>query len=377
MQEVACKEALQRNISALNRHAALNNLVLMLTVQAEIQLCTVIFAADVGRCARFLSTTASAVGLFEFCVNPSIGKLSDRFGRKMFLLMGCSWAVVGNTLVALNPTSLPLVAVNRCLTWSLITLSGSVTGGAAIADCSDAGGDLAINLSRFFSMFGIGVVVGPLVGGVILSRTGSPRFVYAARAVVAGIELLHDVVTIREPLGLRERLLQLPPPKRPTVTGLVNPFGFLKVFQRRSLGCLVAATWLTATTEAKNTTDVFQLWLGQPQGVGLSVTQARNVTVGYGAVMLLSGKYIAPAMINRLGPRRFTTVSLVTQGLAFGLWGGVRGSLASLLGGLALLLPSINATSSECIHMDSPPLPPPRATVARFRPLRSPIAHTP
>ena len=203
--EAQCRLAMQRNLNALNRHAALNNLVLMLTVQAEIQLCTTIFSGDVGRTARFLSSTASAVGLFEFCVNPSIGKLSDRFGRKLFLLMGCSWAVIGNTLVALAPHNLPLVTVNRCLTWSLITLSGSVTGGAAVADCSEAGGELAINLSRFFSMFGIGVVAGPMVGGLILARTGSPRWVYAARAVVAGCELLHDCVMIREPLSLRER----------------------------------------------------------------------------------------------------------------------------------------------------------------------------
>jgi MFS family permease len=118
--------------------------------------------------------------------------------------MGCSWAVVGNALVALAPYNLPLVTVNRCLTWSLITLSGSVTGGAAVADCSEEGGELAINLSRFFSMFGIGVVVGPMVGGLILG-SGSPRWVYAARAVVAGCELIHDCVMIREPLGLRER----------------------------------------------------------------------------------------------------------------------------------------------------------------------------
>lgn len=203
--ESECRKALQRNIGALNRHAALNNLVLMLTVQAEIQLCSSIFRGDVGRTARFLSSTASAVGLFEFCVNPSIGKLSDRFGRKMFLLMGCSWAVLGNTLVALAPHNLPFVTVNRCLTWSLITLSGSVTGGAAIADCSEPGSELAINLSRFFSMFGIGVVVGPMVGGLILTHSGSPRWVYVARAVVAGFELIHDCVMIREPLFLRER----------------------------------------------------------------------------------------------------------------------------------------------------------------------------
>lgn len=116
------------------------------------------------------------------------------------------------------------------------------------------------------------------------------------------------------------------------------------MFRKRTLGCLVAATWLTATTEAKNTTDVFQLWLGQ--GIGLSVAKARNVTVGYGVVMLVSGKYIAPAMIKALGPRWFTTVALAAQTAAFGLWGSISGSLGILLGGLALLLPSINATSS-------------------------------
>ena len=122
------------------------------------------------------------------------------------------------------------------------------------------------------------------------------------------------------------RLLQLPSSKRPPcIRRPVNPFGFCKVFQRRTLGSLVAATWLTATTEAKNTTDVFQQ-----------------------VVKYIALKYIAPAMIRALGPRRFTTVSLAAQALACGLWGCASGSLGTLVGGLALLLPSINATSSKC-----------------------------
>lgn len=279
--EVQCRATLQRNLGALNRHAALNNLVLMLTVQAEIQLCTTIFAGDIGRTARFLSSTASMVGLFEFCVNPSIGKLSDRFGRKMFLLMGCSWAVVGNTLVALGPYNLPLVTVNRCLTWSLITLSGSVTGGAAVADCSEAGGELAINLSRFFSMFGIGVVVGPLVGGLILGA-GSPRWVYAARAVVAGCELIHDCVMIREPLGLRERYV------RPDMSFVetrghshetprsLND-GRLRI--RSDRRCIVGQTIEVATceTSSEDSTSCQPFWILQ----GISATHSRYVSRCY------------------------------------------------------------------------------------------------
>ena len=44
------------------------------------------------------------------------------------------------------------------------------------------------------------------IGGWVLGRwPHRPANVYGARAFVAGVQLLHDLCLIREPLGLRER----------------------------------------------------------------------------------------------------------------------------------------------------------------------------
>eukprot|EP01045_Picozoa_sp_COSAG04_P041660 COSAG04_NODE_12776_length_636_cov_0.525140_1_plen_208_part_10 len=192
-------------LGGLNRRAFLNVSVVTLCIQAEIQLVTELCGGDAARTALFLSTTSGFVGLTEFLLNPTLGRLSDRFGRRFFLLIGCTYCAVGNTLVGLLQPSLPVVAVNRVLSWALLTVSGSVVGSAAISDCSDPGVDLSVNLGSYFSSFGLGVIVGPAIGGWILARTGNPQMAYLARGATALVEVIHDLIFLPETLGLREK----------------------------------------------------------------------------------------------------------------------------------------------------------------------------
>eukprot|EP01047_Picozoa_sp_COSAG01_P080465 COSAG01_NODE_15657_length_1314_cov_1.520165_1_plen_284_part_00 len=232
--EQRLERQIQQVLGALNRHAFFNVCVVCTTIQAEIQLVKGLFGGDAAATAVFLSTTSSCVrtycrpssystravrvpttsdpgvvascvlqaGLTEFILNPTIGRLSDTFGRRRFLLLGCSYAVVGNTLVGLFPTSRFLVGANRFLNWSLLTVSGSVTGSAAISDISPPGPALAMNLGSFFSSFGLGVIVGPMIGGFVLARTGRPNTVYFARAAIAGVELVSVSASTCQPRDL-------------------------------------------------------------------------------------------------------------------------------------------------------------------------------
>jgi DHA1 family tetracycline resistance protein-like MFS transporter len=342
----AAERQMASTLGALNRHAFLNVTVVTMAIQSEIQLVTDLFGGSVADTALFLSTTSGFVGLTEFLLNPTIGRLSDRFGRRFFLLIGCSYCAVGNTIVGLLPASRSLVAVNRVLSWALLTVSGSVVGSAAVSDCSAPGVDLSVNLGSFFSSFGLGVIVGPAIGGWVLARTGSPQAVYLARAATALFEVLHDLVFLPETLGLRERLQGLPSPKIPPVS-IVSPLAFTRLFSGpRTMVKLCVATFLVCWAEGKNTNDLFQLWM--KQDVGLGVGNANLMTIVYGVFMFCGGKLFAPAIIRSVGPRAFTSLSLAGQTLGLGLW-GTFASRFSLVGGLLLQFISVNV-SQACHH---------------------------
>lgn len=333
-------------LGALNRHAFLNVAVVTMAIQADIQLVTDLYGGSVADTALFLSTTSGFVGLTEFLLNPTIGRLSDRFGRRFFLLIGCTYCTFGNAMVGLLSPSLPLIAVNRVLSWSLLTISGSVVGSAAISDCSDAGVDLSINLGSYFSSFGLGVIVGPAIGGWVLTRTGSPQAAYLARSATALFEVLHDLVFLPETLGLRERLQNLPAPKAPSVS-IVSPLSFIRLFSGpETMVKLCIATFLVCWAEGKNTNDLFQLWM--KQNVGLTIASANIMTIVYGVFMFCGGRVFAPFIIRRCGPRTFTTLSIATQTLGLGLW-GVVASVPSLIGGLLLQFISVNVSQATAL----------------------------
>lgn len=339
-EEDAAEKARQEQLNALCIHGFLNVTVLCTTIQAEIQLINNLFNGDIAKSAQFLSATAACAGLTEFLLNPTIGKLSDAYGRRGFLLIGCSWCFVGNALVALFPKNIPLVAINRFLCWGLLTVSGSVTGSAAHSDiCS--GTDLAVNLGNYFSAFGVGVIVGPAIGGYVLAKTGSVEAVYATRSAIALFELIHDYFRLKE---------TLPVEKRASKDGITyqNPFGFIKLFSGpKTLVRLIIATFLVCWSEGKNTNDFFQLWL--KENVGLSVGGANIVTIAYGMMMFTSGKYLAPRVISSMGARYFTSMTLTTSALAYLSW-GLSASVPNLAAGMLLYYPGVNATSANALR---------------------------
>jgi MFS family permease len=198
-----------------------------------------------------------------------------------------------------------------------------------------------VNLGSFFSSFGLGVIVGPAIGGWVLARTGRPQAVYLVRAATSLFEVLHDLMFVPETLGLRERVRRLPTPKIPTVS-IVSPLSFIRLFSGpRTMVKLCIATFLVCWAEGKNTNDLYQLWM--KQNVGLRVGSANIMTIVYGVFMFCGGKFFAPAIIRSFGPRAFTSLSIAGQTLGLGLWGTLA-SMPSLIGGLALQFISVNVS---------------------------------
>jgi len=107
---------------------------------------------------------------------PLIGRFSDRYGRRPALLITICCNAVGFFVFGLAH-ALPLLFVGRIL--SGISGGNLAVAQAYVADITDAH-DRARGLGLIGAAFGIGFVIGPLVGGA-LSVSG-----YGVPALVAG-----------------------------------------------------------------------------------------------------------------------------------------------------------------------------------------------
>lgn len=135
---------------------------------------------------------STAFAVMQFIFGPVIGNLSDRHGRRPVLLIALFVMMLDYLVMALAG-SLWLLLVGRIV--GGITAATHSTAGAYMADIS-APEDKAANFGLIGAGFGIGFVLGPVVGG-LLAEYGTRAPFYAA-AVLAGLNLLFGYFVLRE-----------------------------------------------------------------------------------------------------------------------------------------------------------------------------------
>ncbi|MGC3939267.1 TCR/Tet family MFS transporter [Roseobacter sp. EG26] len=145
-----------------------------------------------------LSTTFA---LMQFVFGPIIGGLSDRFGRRPVLLLSLV-VMTFDYLVMAVAGSIFILLLGRVI--GGITAATQSTANAYMADISGPE-DRAANFGLVGAAFGVGFVLGPLLGG-LLGEYGTRAPFYAAAALAAinaifGYFILRETVTdaIRRP----------------------------------------------------------------------------------------------------------------------------------------------------------------------------------
>ena len=148
-------------------------------------------------------TTSFAV--MQFLFGPTLGSLSDRFGRRPVLLLTLFILTLDYLVMALAGTIWLLLA-GRIV--GGITAATQSTATAFIADISKPH-EKAARFGLIGAAFGMGFVLGPLVGG-LLAEFGTRAPFYAAAALAAanlafGYFVLPETVTdaIRRPFDWR------------------------------------------------------------------------------------------------------------------------------------------------------------------------------
>jgi len=135
---------------------------------------------------------ASIFALMQFLFGPLLGTLSDRVGRKPVILISLS-VMVGYYLIMAMAQSVWLLLIGRIV--GGITAATHATASAYIADISTSE-EKAARFGLVGAAFGMGFVLGPVLGG-LLGEFG-PRAPFYAAAALAALNALSCTIWLHE-----------------------------------------------------------------------------------------------------------------------------------------------------------------------------------
>ena len=136
---------------------------------------------DLSHAALWGGIMATTFAVMQFLFGPVMGGLSDRYGRRPVLLLALVVMAADYVLMSIAG-SIWLLMVGRVI--GGITAATHATASAYIADISKPE-DRAANFGLIGAGFGVGFVVGPLMGGV-LAEYGTRAPFWAATVLAMG-----------------------------------------------------------------------------------------------------------------------------------------------------------------------------------------------
>ena len=169
---------------------------------------------DISRAAIWGGWLATIFALMQFFFGPTVGNLSDRFGRRPVLLVSLVVMAFDYVLMALAST-IWLLVIGRII--GGITAATHATASAYMADISEPD-EKAANFGLVGAAFGLGFVLGPLIGGM-LAEYGT-RAPFWAAAILAGANATFGYFVLPETVTDKIR--------RPFSLARANPLGAFK-----------------------------------------------------------------------------------------------------------------------------------------------------
>jgi DHA1 family tetracycline resistance protein-like MFS transporter len=276
----------------------------------------------------------SAYSVAQLLCAPSLGRLSDRYGRRPLMLASIAAGIVANALFAWGD-SLPVLLAARLLAGAAAANYGIAQ--AYVADVTrDSDRSRAMGLVG--AAFGIGFVLGPAFGA-LLARYGLTA-VPATAAALSAVNLIIAAISLKE---------SLPPEHRHTVTSEGQATVWRQLWADPSLravmllfflvmfGFSIMEATLALYCQSRGFTDSDTAWLFTYVGLVLAGVQG-------GLIGLLA---------RRFGDRRLILagILLMAAGLValplHGSWLWLLATLLLLAVGSAIHNPSLSALLSR------------------------------
>lgn len=154
---------------------------------------------SIGAAAIWGGILLTTFSVMQFLFSPLMGALSDRFGRRPVLLISLAAMTLDYVLMAVAHT-IWLILITRVI--GGITAATQSTASAFMADVSEDKHKSA-NFGLVGAAFGLGFVLGPVLGG-LLTHFGL-RAPFWAAAGLAGLNFLYGLVVLPETVNARTR----------------------------------------------------------------------------------------------------------------------------------------------------------------------------
>ena len=299
--------------SAKNRKAALP--FIMLTVLIDmiaIGLIIPVLPALVGSFtgsqedqALWYGAVVFAFGLANFIGSAVLGALSDAFGRRPVLLLGfCGLAL--NFFATAMATSLWVLVGVRLIGGAM--QANAAVANAYVADIS-APDERARRFGMLGAMFGLGFIIGPVMGGLLGSM--DVRLPFYVAGSMALVNLLYGVIVLPESLP-RER-------RHPFAWRATNPFKVLQsLTQLEGVGKLVAVIACSGLAQFVLHTS-WVLYTSFKLGWGPKENGWSLAAVGIMSVIVQG--FLLGRFLKRFEVHRLTVIGLVSSTISYALWG--------------------------------------------------------
>jgi MFS transporter, DHA1 family, tetracycline resistance protein len=261
-------------------------------------------SSDVETNNWFMIMTAS-YGIMQFFFSPILGALSDKFGRRPVILISIVGLGIDFVLQGIA-WSIPMLFAARVL--GGITGASFSVGSAYIADVTTAE-----NRAKGFGLigmaFGIGFIMGPMLGGFL--GQFSPELPFFAAAAFSMLNALYGLFVLPESLPVHLR----------TKFSLrkANAFSALKgLVELKGLGLFILAIALTNLAQFMmhsvwvRYTETRFLWTPKDNGIAL-------FAVGVTAAVVQGG--MLGMLIKKFGEIRLAKIGLFFASLQFILMG--------------------------------------------------------
>ena len=246
-----------------------------------------------------------AFSLANFFSSPILGALSDKYGRRPVLLVGfCALSL--SFFVTAMATALWMLIVVRLFSGAM--QSNAAVANAYVADIT-APADRAKRFGLLGAMFGLGFILGPVMGGLLGSIDLHYPF-YAAGAL-ALLNLLYGWFVLPE---------SLPPEKRHAIEWKsLNPVSSLAALSRLGgVGVLVAVVACSALAQFM----LYTSWvLYTTFKFGWGPLQNGWSLFAVGIMSALVQGVLLGKLLKRFSPKRLAVVGLVSSTLAYFAWG--------------------------------------------------------
>lgn len=266
------------------------------------------FASHYGFDAIQIGLLLAAYPLLQLVAGPILGRLSDRYGRRPILVLSQAGTAISFIILGLSRNYTVMLLARM--------LDGASGGNILVAQAYMADVTKPENRARGLGLigaaFGVGFVLGPLMGGILLSpslpiseawRPSVPFLVAAGFSTIAWLLVLFKLPE-SAPIGGAAR-------KRARVITLE---GLIGTFRAPRIAALVAVSALVVTAFSA-LEGTFSLYLKDRMGWDASKAAYMFAYLGF-LTAFVQGGLIRP-LVKRFGERPLVIFGLVTVAAGF------------------------------------------------------------